>query len=467
MTIEELRARLTELNGRARAIEATAEKENRDLSTEETVELDQLLSAFERTKADIERRQKLGEQTELLHLPQGRKTEADIPAKTDGDGEGNVAIAKTHKLSNPSPHFYSPSPKNWGYKNLGEFAQDVYKASGKQGNISRTLSVAQSLAATTYGNEAAGADGGFAVPPDFRAAIMEKVMGEESLLSRCDIITVSGNSLTVPADETTPWATSGGIQAYWENEGATGTQSKPSLEQKNIRLNKVRALVPVTEEILEDAPAMDAYLRVRAPAKIGFKVNLAIIQGTGVGQPLGLLGAPALVSVAKETSQTADTLVGNNVIKMFSRMPAANRQNAVWLINQDIEPQLYKLAVPGTDNAGNAVTGWGSLVYMPAGGLSSSPYGTLFGRPVLPTQACETLGDKGDIFFVDLSQYLAIVKSGPNPRVETSMHLWFDQDMMAFKFVLRVGGMPWWATTIAARDGSNTYSPYVTLDERA
>jgi HK97 family phage major capsid protein len=219
--------------------------------------------------------------------------------------------------------------------------------------------------------------------------------------------------------------------------------------------------------LLEDAPAMDAYLKRKAPAKIAFKVNLAIIQGTGAGQPLGILNSAATVSVAKETSQVADTLVGNNVIKMYSRMPAANRLNAVWLINQDIEPQLYKLSVPGTDNEGNSVTGWGGLIYMPPGGISGAPYGTLFGRPVVPTQACETLGDKGDIIFADMSQYLALLKSGPNPRVETSMHLWFDQDLMAFKFVLRIGGMPWWSSSISGRDGApQTYSPFVTLDAR-
>ncbi len=88
------------------------------------------------------------------------------------------------------------------------------------------------------------------------------------------------------------------------------------------------------------------------------------------------------------------------------------------------------------------------------------------GRPVIPSQACETIGDKGDIFFADFSQYLLLLKSGVNPRIETSMHLWFDQDLTAFKFVLRVGGIPWWSTTQPARDGSATYSPFVTLEAR-
>jgi HK97 family phage major capsid protein len=222
----------------------------------------------------------------------------------------------------------------------------------------------------------------------------------------------------------------------------------------------------MTDELLEDAAGMDSYLRRKAPEKIALKLNLALLQGTGVGQPLGLLNSGALVTVSKNSPQTADTITGLNILQMYSRLYASSRSKAVWIINPDIEPMLYKLSIAGTDNEGNSATGWGSLVYLPPNGLSTSPYGTLMGRPVIPSQACETLGDKGDIFFADFSQYLLLLKGGTNPRIETSMHLWFDQDMTAFKFVLRVGGMPWWSTTLAARDGSATYSPYVTLEAR-
>ncbi|TKS58783.1 MAG: major capsid protein [Nitrospira sp.] len=221
----------------------------------------------------------------------------------------------------------------------------------------------------------------------------------------------------------------------------------------------------MTDELLEDVAALATYINRKAPRKIDFKVNLAIIQGNGAGQPLGILSSPALVSVAKETSQAADTIVAANIMKMYSRMYAPSRQNAVWLINQDIEPQLFSMQfavknVAGTENVG------GVPVYLPANGLSMSPYATLFGRPVIPTQAMETLGDKGDILFADLSQYMSATKAG-GIRQDVSIHLWFDYDVTAFRFVMRIAGQPWWATTVAARDGSTTYSPFVTLDERA
>lgn len=476
--LEELRERLAVLNGQAGAITKKADDERRDLTQEESSELDSCLDAFERTKSNIDRLERLGEQTDSLIQGTGRKTAPDNPVvvQDDGQGVGNITLARpqqqpTDRNGNrrvPAQlSQYHSTPKNWNFNSMGDFALSVKRACLKQGELDGRLVLSERLAATIYGNEGAGSDGGFAVPPDFRTAIMEAVMGEDSLLSRCDQITVSGNTFTCPVDMTTPWQTSGGILSYWGSEAATKTQSKPNLQELTVKLNKNYALIPMTDELIEDASAMDAYLRRKAPEKIAFAINLAIIQGTGVGQPLGILNSPSIVSVAKETSQVADTIVANNIIKMYSRMYAPSRSKSVWIINQDIEPQLFKLSIAGTDNEGNAVTGWGGLVYLPANGMSSSPYGTLFGRPVIASQATETLGDKGDIIFADFSQYLAILKGGPNPKVDVSMHLWFDQDMTAFRFVLRVGGLPWWSSTVSARDGSATYSPFVTLDARA
>lgn len=472
MTIEELQENLVRLTGRKEDILARVAAEKRDLTQEEDNDMSSILDDFDHTTKRITQLQRHAEQNEALNAGQGRRTEPDPPAHLDGDGEGNVEVARPKRLATPTngrvpqPRLNIGYERTGGFKSLGEMAYHVRMAampgSAMDPRLQRILA-----APTIYGNEGSGSDGGFAVPPDFRTAIMETVMGEEALISRCDQIPLSGNSFTQPVDETTPWQTSGGIQAYWTGEAAVKTQSKPLLGERTVKLNKIAALVPMTDELLEDATAMDAYLRRKAPEKIRFAVDLAIIQGNGVGKPLGILNSPALVSVAKEGSQIADTLVASNVIKMYSRMYAPSRSRAVWVVNQDIEPMLLTMSLPGKDNTGSSVTGWGVPVYMPANGFSGSPFATLFGRPVIPSQATETLGDKGDIFFVDFTQYLAVLKSGVNPKTDISMHFWFDQDVTAYRFVLRVGGTPWWSAATSARDGSTTYSPYVTLDERA
>lgn len=75
------------------------------------------------------------------------------------------------------------------------------------------------------------------------------------------------------------------------------------------------------------------------------------------------------------------------------------------------------------------------------------------------------MGDLGDIMLVDLSQYLTAVKAG-GLRSQTSIHLWFDQGITAFRFDLRIAGQPWWSELTTANNGTFTQSPFVTLAAR-
>ena len=284
-------------------------------------------------------------------------------------------------------------------------------------------------------------------------------MGESSLLGRTDSQTSSSNSITFPADETTPWQTSGGILAAWESEGGLKGQSKPNLTEKTVKLNKLVSLVPVTDELLEDAGALANYINRKAPDKMNFKVDAAIIDGTGVGQPKGILRSAGTITVAAESGQAADTVVFANIVNMYNRLTPEARRNAVWLVNPDVEAQLQVMQFPGT---GTAVP-----VYLPPGGLSAAPYASLMGRPIIPHQALPVLGDSGDIVLGDLSSYLSVVKSG-GVRSDVSIHLWFDYDMTAFRFVLRVGGQPWWDSEIAPfRQGALSRGFFVKLGARS
>jgi hypothetical protein len=66
-------------------------------------------------------------------------------------------------------------------------------------------------------------------------------------------------------------------------------------------------LVYCTDELLQDARALDAFLREACPNEIAFATDDAIINGVGGGQPLGILNAESKISVSKETGQAAAT----------------------------------------------------------------------------------------------------------------------------------------------------------------
>jgi HK97 family phage major capsid protein len=313
-------------------------------------------------------------------------------------------------------------------------------------------------------NGVSPADGGFAVPPEWRSEIMGMVMGENSLLDRTDQQRVTGNGITYPVDESTAWQSTGGIQTYWDSEAATVTQSKPQLKDLTLKLHRLTALVPVTEELLEDAPAMASYVTRKAGEKMAFKVNDAIINGTGVGQPLGILRAGCLVTQAAEGSQVADTVHALNVQKMVARMLSSSFGKAVWLINQDVWPEIMRMGNVVTNAAGTVAGGAGALWMPPNGMANSGPYGSLLGRPIIVTEACSAIGDVGDIILADLTGYLSAVKGAI--KSDISIHLWFDQNTTAFRFVMRMNGQPWLSAAVARKNGSNTLSTFVTLAAR-
>jgi HK97 family phage major capsid protein len=443
----------------SQAILARAESEQgRELTEAEQNEVDSLDREFQGLERQIDLRERVANQAARLTTPQPRQTEPD---PLEGDDPPEPRLQNRAPGRSPAPRV-AASPRataqgTFGFRNMGDFALSVRNAC-LRGNPEMDPRL-RNATLTTYGNEGVGTDGGFAVPPDFRSEIMAKIFAEDSLVARTDRMRSSSNTLTLPIDMTTPWQTSGGIQAYWVAEGATKTQSKPALEEVTMKLHELAALVPVTDNLLEDAPAMDSYLRRKVPEKMDFKISYALAWGSGAGQPLGWMNSPALVTVAAEAAQTADTINATNVVKMLGRLPVQSRQSAVWIIHPDAEVQLPLMTIANQP------------VYMPPGGLADAPLGRLMGRPVIPHQITETVGDLGDIMLVDLNQYLTVTKTGNGRdanglRFDSSIHLWFDQDTTAYRFTVRIAGQPWWSAATAMRDGTNTMSPFVVLAAR-
>jgi len=248
------------------------------------------------------------------------------------------------------------------------------------------------------------------------------------------------------------------VQASWTDEADTTTASDPKVKQQELALKKLRAVCYATEELLADSTALESLLGQAFAEEMNFKIQDGIVNGTGVGQPKGLLNdSDVYVRVSKETGQAATTVVAENIFKMWSRLYAPSRGNSVWLINQDIEPQLYSMAL-------NVGTG-GAPVYLPPGGLSQSPYSMLYGRPVIPIEQCQTLGTLGDIILTDMSQYLWIDKGGMDSS--SSVHVRFLYDEMTYKFTLRCNGMPMWRSSLTPYKGTNTQSPIVVLQSRS
>ena len=447
-TLDTLNMKLGELAEKSKVIQNVADAESRGLNAAEMKELEDIKNEFDATESEIRARASSNEMEDrirALQQPAQRVTQPDDLPETEPQAR---QLARPYGAGVTGGLPVGTSKSSLGFRSMGEWALAASRTKNGKPDM-RILN-----APSTFGQEGVNEDGGFAVPPDFRQNIMKQVLAEDSLMSRCDQQTTSGNSLTLPLDTATPWQTSGGVVPSWVGEGGTIAQTKPKLGSLETKLHKLAALVPITEELMQDVSAMTSWLTSKVPEKFVSFINDVIINGDGVAKPLGMLNAASKVTVAAEAGQGAGTVVAKNVLNMWARSYGPHRQNAVWLVNQDVEPQLQALVMPGATPSFPA--------YLPPGGLSGAPYATLLGRPVISLEACQALGTEGDIILAIPNQYLVVLKG--QMRTDVSMHLYFDTDHTAFRFVMRVGGQSYWPSAIARKHGSNTLSPIVTLN---
>nr|DAH43217.1 MAG TPA: major capsid protein [Caudoviricetes sp.] len=417
----EMRAKRENARLKAMEILNKAEKEDRFLSSEEQKEIDKYEDEIRSWDASIERAERMiaMEPDEIEEKPE----------------------VKT-----------APKNEERKFKTFGEQLMAAYRASMPGGQVDNRLTTR----AASGLNESNPSDGGFLVQQDFVSELLKRTYETGILASKVKKIPIStsANGLKINAvdeDSRANGSRFGGVQTYWEGEADKLAGSKPKFRVLELSLKKLTGLCYATDELLQDTAALESVIRQAFAEEFGFKIDDAILTGTGAGEPLGILNSSSLVTVAKESNQ-AEKITVENLIKMWNRVWSRSRNNAVWFINQEIEPYLYTLKIGTTP------------VYVPAGGLSEKPYGTLFGRPVIPLEQCSALGEVGDIILADLNQYLLIDKGGIN--AQSSIHVRFLYDENVFRFIYRVDGQPIWNKPLTPYKGTATQSPFVALAKR-
>jgi HK97 family phage major capsid protein len=199
---------------------------------------------------------------------------------------------------------------------------------------------------------------------------------------------------------------------------------------------------------------LESVVRRAFASEAGFKLDLAILQGTGAGLPLGIVNGPSTIAVAKDVSQATATISATNLSGMWSRLAAPCRRKSVWICNEDAEAQISLLAA-------SAGSGGANGMYYPQG-HGGNECALLYGRPIVVAEQSSVLGTVGDIVLADLSQYTII----QNYDVAVSAEQNYPTDETIFRFRWRGDGKSLWSSAITPYNGSVTRSPFVQLAAR-
>jgi HK97 family phage major capsid protein len=434
-----IKKRIQDLVAEQAELDDAAAAENRDLSDAERVTYEGLEAQINVAKSQLSRAQaraKAHAEAEAASVTAGRRS---VPNAVAGGIEVGEEVAQ--------------SAPNHGFSNARQFFLAVMESSRRQELTHPGLryltagSDEQSSVSDPYG--------GFLVPEAFMPDLltigveMDPTAGTRNIPMAAPIVKIPARVDTDHSSSVT-----GGFTVYRRAETDTITASRGEISQVVLDAKPLMGVSYATEELISDSAVSFAALIEQAYRDEFLAKRIREkIAGTGAGEYLGVLNSPAAISVAKETGQTADTIVWENIIKMRSRCWGYN--NAVWLYNHDALPQLMQLSMPiGT--AGVAM--WNTS------GVSDRP-DTLCGRPAYATEYCETVGDAGDIILVNWTQYLEGIYQPL--QGDESMHVRFVNNERTFRFTMRCDAAPWWKLYLTPQNSTTTLSPIVTLAARA
>jgi len=420
---------------------------------------------YKRVQKYLDKQDEIVEMIETLERTEESRNELSKPVEqpvtnmVDGTytGGGDFIPAKALKDNEPRNFRNVFNPKklrssgnlateNW--KSFSEFLTVI----GKRGYDPR-LEVAQKRAMT----EGIPHDGGYAVPEYWSEILWDPVIENSVVLSRAHVIPMKSNVQHVPAFGIGSHSIDifDGFIAYWSGETSTLSETTPKMRSVDFDAKKLSIYTTLSNELLMDMPGADATITKAMSQALEWYLDYYLLNGVGGGEPLGLINSAAIVSVAKETGQTADTIVYDNLAKMFSRMLPGCRQKAVWVCNANCIPQLLKMSVPiGTSGSFYPVLN-------DKGGTFS-----IFSRPVVITEKLPQLGDANDIVFADLSQYAVGLRK--DIWVDKSEHFLFSTDKTAFRAQVRVDAHLLQDESLTPKKAtSDTLSSVVGLAERA
>ncbi|PBC71572.1 HK97 family phage major capsid protein [Streptomyces sp. TLI_235] len=304
------------------------------------------------------------------------------------------------------------------------------------------------------------ADGGFLVPETLRSQLLQIALETSVVRSRATVVPMETARVPFPMVDSTTNVGSvfGGMVGYWGEEGSAFVESSPKFGRTELDAKKLTGFALVPNELLKDSLiSFSALIESLWPQALAFFEDLAFMSGSGAGDPLGFLGAgnPAGIAVAKEAGQPADTIVVENVIKMYSRMLPSSLARGIWVCSPEAIPELYTMAL-------SVGTGGGPVMLTNVAGPAPM---TIFGRPLVVSEKAGRLGDRSDLAFVDLSYYL--IGDRQQMTADSSTDYRFGNDQTAFRIIQRVDGRPWLQSSITPANGGPALSPYVEIADRA
>ena len=238
---------------------------------------------------------------------------------------------------------------------------------------------------------ATGASAGYLVPPQFSVELLKYLVQFSPIRAYAKVMQVSGQSITFPRRTSI-------LAATWVGETAARTESQPTFDQLTIANTELATFVDVSNQLLEDnAYDLESELANEFGLAFAQAEGVAFVNGTGAGQPMGLLTSPQITSMP---SAAAGKVGLADIIGMFHAIPSAWAQQGVWVLNRTTMASLRGI-----------LDSLGRPIFLDA--VSSTAPSSLLGRPIVEAIDMPNVASGATpILFGDLGGYRIVDRVG-------------------------------------------------------
>ena len=180
--------------------------------------------------------------------------------------------------------------------------------------------------------EGVDADGGYLVPEEYDRRLIQ-TLSEENIMRRLGhVITTSGeHKINIAATKPA---------AAWIEEGGALQFSDATFAQILLDAHKLHVAIKVTEELLYDSAFnLESYIIEQFGKALANAEEDAFLNGTGVGQPLGLFAETGGGHVAGTLTAA---LKADDVMGLIYELKRPYRKNASFIMNDKTVAQIRK-----------------------------------------------------------------------------------------------------------------------------
>lgn len=253
--------------------------------------------------------------------------------------------------------------------------------------LSQGLDVAALKATMVEGSDTLG---GYIVPVDFQARVIERLRGITVMRGRADVMPTSRDVLERPVATGGDGQYTSAVRVTWVDEVPTAGAAATNLTfgSEKLPVHTAMAETALSRNLIEDAAfPIESYLASKFAEAAAIDEDNRFLVGDGNGKPEGILpdGANGL-SITEVVSGHATLLTFNGLIALTFGIAAQYRQNAVW-----IGEKATFLAVSQLQD-GNGQYLWRDMFgdNQRTGGAGRMP--SLLGYPILEQEAMPTIG---------------------------------------------------------------------------